>query len=180
MVSDPSPLKYMGTQSQETVNMAAAMVREAARGTEQVSHQTTEKLRGEVDKASSSVADAGSKIRDAANWAVGKAEDTARAAADQVRERATMAIETYAKDVPIRAILIAGGTGALLIRRRHRVAFRSTAKYCDDRRDVPWLRRRRSRDMGQRLDPGASRLLGHGTQNRTRTRHAAQRRHRRE
>ena len=140
MVSDPSPLKYMGTQSQETVSMAAAMVREAARGTEQVSHQTTEKLRGEVDKASSSVADAGSKIRDAANWAVGKAEDTARAAADQVRERATTAIETYAKDVPIRAILIAGGNGC---------AFDPAATLCRLPVDCEVLRRQARRSMAE-------------------------------
>ena len=112
MSSDPSPLKYMGTQSQETVNMAEAMAREAARGAEQMSHQTNEKLRG---NEASSVAHAGSKISDAASWAVGKAKDTAKAAADQVRERATQAVETYTRDDPIRAILIAAGTGALLM-----------------------------------------------------------------
>jgi len=38
-----------------------------------------------------------------------------RSAADQVRERATTAVATYTKEDPIRAILIAAGTGALLM-----------------------------------------------------------------
>jgi ElaB/YqjD/DUF883 family membrane-anchored ribosome-binding protein len=57
----------------------------------------------------------GGKIGDAASWAMGKATDTLHAAADQVRERATKAVATYTKEDPIRAILIAAGTGALLM-----------------------------------------------------------------
>ena len=53
----------------------------------------------------------GSKIGEAASWAMGKA----RSAADQARERATAAVATYTKEDPIRAILIAAGTGALLM-----------------------------------------------------------------
>jgi len=111
MSNDPSALKYMGTQSQETVNMAAAL----ARATEQAADQTADTLAGKVDKASSSVADAGSRINAAANWAVDKAKDTAQAAAGLVRKRATKAIESYTRDDPIRAILIAAGAGALLM-----------------------------------------------------------------
>ena len=73
MSKDPSALKYMGTQSQETVNMAAAL----ARATEQAGDQTADGRAGKVDKASSSVADAGSRISAAANWAVDRAKDTA-------------------------------------------------------------------------------------------------------
>jgi ElaB/YqjD/DUF883 family membrane-anchored ribosome-binding protein len=53
----------------------------------------------------------GSKIGEAASWALGKA----KVAADQVRERATTAVATYTKEDPIRAVLIAAGTGALLM-----------------------------------------------------------------
>jgi ElaB/YqjD/DUF883 family membrane-anchored ribosome-binding protein len=104
----------MGTQSQENVNMAAAIAREAARTAEQAA-STAEKLADEVGAARSSVADAGSKISRAANWAVDKATATAQAAADHVRVRATKAVESYTRDDPIRAILIAAGTGALLM-----------------------------------------------------------------
>ena len=63
----------------------------------------------------STVSSAGSKIGDAGNWALGKAKDTLHSAAEQVRERATTAVATYTKEDPIRAILIAAGTGALLM-----------------------------------------------------------------
>jgi len=53
----------------------------------------------------------GSRIGEAARWAMGKATS----AADQVRERAAAAVATYIKEDPIRAILIAAGTGALLM-----------------------------------------------------------------
>ena len=111
MSNDPSPLKYMGTQSQETVNMAAAL----ARATEQAAGQTADGRAGKVDKASSSVADAGTRISGAANWAVDKAKDTAYAAAGLVRKHATKAVESYTRDDPLRAILIAAGAGALLM-----------------------------------------------------------------
>jgi ElaB/YqjD/DUF883 family membrane-anchored ribosome-binding protein len=57
----------------------------------------------------------GSKIGDAANWAIGKAKDTLQLAAEQVRERVTTAVVTFTKKDPVRAILIAAGTGALLM-----------------------------------------------------------------
>ena len=46
---------------------------------------------------------------------MGKATDTLRSAVDQVRGRATTAVATYTKEDPVRAILIAAGTGALLM-----------------------------------------------------------------
>jgi len=61
------------------------------------------------------VAEAGSKLGQAANWALDKAKDTLHLAADQVRDRATTAVATYTKEDPIRAILIAAAAGALLM-----------------------------------------------------------------
>jgi len=63
----------------------------------------------------STVSAAGSKVGDAANWALGKAKDTLQSAAEQVRERASTAAAAYTKEDPLRAILIAAGTGALLM-----------------------------------------------------------------
>ena len=102
MSNDPSPLKYLGTQSQETLNMAAAMALAA------------EQAMGKVDVASRDAA-IGSKIGVAAHWAVGKAKDTLQSATEQVRERATTAVAAYAKEDPMRALLIAAGTGAMLM-----------------------------------------------------------------
>lgn len=105
--TDPSPLKYMGTQSQETVNMAAALAR-AVDSTEGRLDQAMGTAPGEID-------DASSKVGDAASWAMGKAKATLQSAADQVRERATTAVSTYTREDPIRAILIAAGVGAVLM-----------------------------------------------------------------
>lgn len=115
MSTDPSPLKYMGTQSQETVNMAAAIAQRAARGAEQGPPRTTEKFLSEVAEVSRSAVPAGSKISDAAYWAAGQVKDTTRAAAKQLRQRARQAAETYTRDDPVRSILIAAGMGALLM-----------------------------------------------------------------
>ncbi len=99
MSNDPSPLKYMGTQSQETLNLAAARAHDSVRSSERAGDH----------------ADAGSKIGEAASWAMGKAKDTLQSAADQVRHRATTAVATYTKEDPLRAVLIAAGAGALLM-----------------------------------------------------------------
>ncbi len=103
MSNDSPPLQYMGTQSQETVNMAAALALAA------------ERAAGQAIDEHRDVSVIGSKIGEAANWAVGKAKDTLQSAAGQVRERAATAVTTYTKEDPVRALLIAAGTGALLM-----------------------------------------------------------------
>ena len=110
--TDPSPLKYMGTQSRETVNMAAAMAR-AVESRRVGADQAIGKRADEVD-------DASSKVGDAANWALAKAKETPRSAAAQVRRRATTTVATYTREDPIRAILIAAGVGAVLMGVRSR------------------------------------------------------------
>jgi len=105
--TDPSPLKYMGTQSQETVNMAAAMAR-AVDSAEGRAGQAVGTVSEKVDEATS-------KVGAAADWAVGKAKATLQSAADQVRERATAVVADYTREDPIRAILIAAGVGAVLM-----------------------------------------------------------------
>jgi ElaB/YqjD/DUF883 family membrane-anchored ribosome-binding protein len=106
MTTETSPLKYMGTQSQETVNMAAAMAR-AVESQEQ------------RDKAVGTLADdadeAGSKARELAGRAVAKAKDTLRSAAGQVRDRARTTVATYTREDPLRAVLVAAVVGALLM-----------------------------------------------------------------
>ena len=105
--TDPGPLKYMGTQSQETVNMAAALARAVG--------STEGRVDANVSTLSDEVDDASSKVAAAASWAVGKAKATLQSAADQVRDRATTAVATYTRKDPIRAILIAAGVGAVLM-----------------------------------------------------------------
>ena len=57
----------------------------------------------------------GSRIGDAANWAVGQVKEGLKAGADQMRDRTRTAVTTYTLEDPIRAILIAAGVGALLM-----------------------------------------------------------------
>ena len=105
--TEPSPLKYMGTQSRETVNMAAAMAH-AVDAAEAGADRAVGKLSDEVD-------DARSKLGDAAHWALAKTRETLRSAAEQVGERAKTTVATYTREDPLRAMLIAAAVGALLM-----------------------------------------------------------------
>jgi ElaB/YqjD/DUF883 family membrane-anchored ribosome-binding protein len=112
MVNEPGPLKYMGTQSPETVNMAAAIahtVRTAGRG-----DQVMRRVSHELERRSRSGAD-DSRIGDAASWALDKATAALRSAARHLRERATTAAAKPIRDDPVRAVLIAAAVGALLM-----------------------------------------------------------------
>lgn len=57
----------------------------------------------------------GSKVAEAADWVLGKANEGLHAGVDLVRDRTVTAVTTYTVRDPIRAILIAAGTGALLM-----------------------------------------------------------------
>ena len=77
--TEPSPLKYMGTQSRETVNMAAAMAHAVDAAGERTD-RALGRVGDEVDTASS-------KLGDAAQWALGKAREALRSAARDVVAR---------------------------------------------------------------------------------------------
>ncbi len=57
----------------------------------------------------------GSKMAEAANWALDKAREGLHAGADLVRDRTRRAVTTYTQQEPVRALVIAAGTGALLM-----------------------------------------------------------------
>ena len=99
MSNDPSPLQYMGTQSHETMAMEAALAERAHRSTER---------RADVAAETSAVGKT-------ANWAIDKAKDTLRVSAGYVGERTTAALRSHVGQDPMRAILIAAGTGAVLM-----------------------------------------------------------------
>jgi len=88
MSNDPSTLKYMGTQSHETMAMEAAMAERAHRSTEQG-----------TDAAAES-----SAVGKATDWAVDKAKDTLRAGAGYVGERATAALRRHVGQDPLRPL----------------------------------------------------------------------------
>jgi len=113
--NDPSPLKYMGTQSHETMAMEAALAQRAVHSTEQAAEQTLGKLSDKIDATSGDIAAEGTQLSDATHWAMNKAKDTLRSVAGYLRETATTTLETYTKADPMKAILIAAGTGAMLM-----------------------------------------------------------------
>jgi ElaB/YqjD/DUF883 family membrane-anchored ribosome-binding protein len=106
MSSDLPPLRYMGTQSRETVNMAAALAATMAKDTAHAPERAA---------ASSGFGAEDSKVREAASWAVSKAAATLHSATEHVRTRATAAVAAYTRKDPIRAILIAASAGALMM-----------------------------------------------------------------
>ena len=57
----------------------------------------------------------GSKMAEAADWALDKAKEGLHVGADLVRDYTRTAVTTYTLRDPVRAILIAAGTGALLM-----------------------------------------------------------------
>src|SRR5512132_4051037 len=57
----------------------------------------------------------GSKMTEAAKWALDKAKEGLGVGAELVRDRTTTAVATYTRQDPLRAILLAAGTGALLM-----------------------------------------------------------------
>jgi hypothetical protein len=58
---------------------------------------------------------AGSKTAEVATWAVDKAKKGLHAGADLVRDRTRTAVTAYTLRDPVRAMLVAAGTGALLM-----------------------------------------------------------------
>jgi ElaB/YqjD/DUF883 family membrane-anchored ribosome-binding protein len=57
----------------------------------------------------------GGQLAEAANWAVDKAKQGLEAGADLIRDRTRTAVTKYTLQDPVRAILIAAATGALLM-----------------------------------------------------------------
>jgi len=57
----------------------------------------------------------GSKTAEVATWALDKAKEGLHAGADLVRDRTRTAVATYTMRDPVRAILVAAATGALLM-----------------------------------------------------------------
>lgn len=112
MVHDPSPLKYLGTQTPETVHLAAAMAHTV--DTTERGDQVMRKLTRELERGDRGIAE-DSTIADAASWALAKATDALQLAGRYLREQAsTVAARAIRRD-PLRTVLISAGIGALLM-----------------------------------------------------------------
>ena len=57
----------------------------------------------------------GNKASEAMHWVMNEAKDTLHSAAGQVRKQASRAVATYTHADPVRAMLVAAATGAILM-----------------------------------------------------------------
>ena len=107
-------LRQLASSSATQAGVLADMFRDVER-MHSMGQITDWQLENAREAYARTVSAADSKIGDAANWAMDKAKDTLGSAAEYVRDRATTAVATYTNQDPIRAVLIAAGTGALLM-----------------------------------------------------------------
>ncbi len=110
MTIDPSPLQSMGIQSRETMDIAAA---EAALRSNQASADSAGNL---LDRSAGLAHGVASVIGGGSE--VGPVASAGSTVAERLRGRAIKATGTaasYAVDEPIKALLLAAATGALLM-----------------------------------------------------------------
>ena len=107
-------LRQLASSSATQAGVLADMFRDVER-MHSMGQITDWQLENAREAYARTVSAADSKIGDAANWAMDKAKDTLESAAEYVCDRATTAVATYTKEDPMRAVLIAAGTGALLM-----------------------------------------------------------------
>jgi ElaB/YqjD/DUF883 family membrane-anchored ribosome-binding protein len=85
---------------------------------QELADNTADKVNGGIRDARQTAAKLGEAAADQAQTLLGRGIDSARATAQQVRDSATQASEslvTYTKENPVKAILIAAASGALLV-----------------------------------------------------------------
>ena len=114
MSNDPSLLKYMGTQSHETMAMEAALAQRAVHATEQAADQMLGKRSDKIDATSGDML---SRALRSATRPTGPSTRQGHSPLGRgIRPRAgETTLETYTEGGSMRAILIAAGTGAVLM-----------------------------------------------------------------
>ena len=118
MDNQPDKLKSMGTQSKETVDLAAAKAQDAVGSTRKVVDQTLDKAAGKVDDAKDNASKVIDKASGVANAVAGKARDQLETVKAHVRDRVDTVsdqIADYTEAEPGKAMLIAAATGAVLM-----------------------------------------------------------------
>lgn len=118
MDNQPDKLKSMGTQSKETVDLAAAKTQDAVGSTRKAVDQTLDMAADKVDDAKDSASTVIDQASGVANAVAGKARDQFETVKAQVRVRVGTVsdqIADYTEAEPVKAMLIAAATGAVLM-----------------------------------------------------------------
>lgn len=107
MNHEDNKLKPMGTQSKETMENTASAAKDAINTTQQSVDHVIDKVSDAVDEASREATSAIDKVSDTANAAMATAREIWHEASDLATD--------YTKDEPMKALMIAAATGALLV-----------------------------------------------------------------
>jgi ElaB/YqjD/DUF883 family membrane-anchored ribosome-binding protein len=123
-------IKPVGQQASNLADQAADSASSAIRSTQNVANAAFDRLNDQVDRARDHAAPLLNRLSSQAESAARRSADAVRETSAQLRERALRAQDTtvgYIKDEPVKAMLIAAATGAVLMaliglmsRSRHR------------------------------------------------------------
>lgn len=114
----PSTVKSLAEQGQDAADQAANKAQGAIRGTQRAADSALDKLASHVEDARDQAAPLINRVSAQAEAAARRGIDAVRDTSQQLRERALRASDSavgYVKDEPIKAMLIAAATGALLM-----------------------------------------------------------------
>ena len=117
-IGTSTPSKPLAQQSQDIADSAAGTAQDAIRSTQRATDQALNRLSDKVDEVRSQAAPLLNKVSSQAEAAARRGMEAVRDTSQQLRERAQQAQDmtvAYVKDEPIKAMLIAAATGALLM-----------------------------------------------------------------
>ncbi|MBC7973907.1 MAG: hypothetical protein H7138_02900 [Myxococcales bacterium] len=110
--------KPLAQQGQDMADSAAAGAQNAIRSTQRAADSALDRMSEKVDEVRSQAAPILNKVTSQAEAAARRGMDAVRDTSQQLREKAVQASDltvAYVKDEPIKAMLIAAATGALLM-----------------------------------------------------------------
>jgi ElaB/YqjD/DUF883 family membrane-anchored ribosome-binding protein len=108
----------LAKQGQDFADKAAEKVQNGIQSARQTGAAVGDKFSSAVETARSQAGPSIKKVADQAQSLVGQGMDSAKAAAQQVRDTAAQTSEsivTFTKENPVKAILMAAASGALLV-----------------------------------------------------------------
>jgi ElaB/YqjD/DUF883 family membrane-anchored ribosome-binding protein len=108
----------LSQQGQDAVDKGASTAQGALRSTQRATDSAFEAMSEKIDEARGQVAPMLSKVSSQAEAAARRGMETMRETSQQLRERAVQASDmtvAYVKDEPVKAMLIAAATGAVLM-----------------------------------------------------------------
>lgn len=114
----PSTVKSLAEQGQDTADQAASKAQGAIRGTQRAADSALDKLSSHVEDVREQAAPLIGRVSAQAEAAARRGLDAVRDTSQQLRDRAMRASDSavgYVKDEPVKAMLIAAATGALLM-----------------------------------------------------------------